>query len=179
MQAGITDQELLKLLRTDYRVAFKQLYKDYFRMVEYLVTKNSGSVADAEDVFQEIMIVIFNKSRDDGFALTCAVKTFIYSVARNLWLKKLRDGKQTTAMKDYEAYDNIGVEENVEQDDLLSKKINAAIETLGDNCRKILLLFYYQKKNMLEIAAELGYTNAENAKNQKYKCLQQLKSKMI
>jgi hypothetical protein len=35
--------------------------------------------------------------------------------------------------------------------------------------------FYIQKKSMNEIAGDFGYTNPENAKNQKYKCLIRLK----
>jgi predicted DNA-binding protein YlxM (UPF0122 family) len=35
--------------------------------------------------------------------------------------------------------------------------------------------YYLHKKSMQEIAEKFGYTNAENAKNQKYKCLMRLK----
>jgi len=175
---ALTDVEILQLLRTDYRAAFKLLYKDYYRMVEYLVTRNSGSTADAEDIFQEVMLVIFDKSRQPDFELSCAVKTFIYSVGRNLWFKKLRTINRTSNITDFEAFENIAVEDEPADDDGKLQKVTAAMQAMGESCRKILMLFYYQKKNMVEIAAELGYSNAENAKNQKYKCLQQLKSKV-
>ena len=35
--------------------------------------------------------------------------------------------------------------------------------------------FYLADKSMDEIAKRFGYTNADNAKTQKYKCLQRLK----
>jgi DNA-directed RNA polymerase specialized sigma subunit len=50
-----------------------------------------------------------------------------------------------------------------------------SLQKLGENCQRILRLFYFEKKSMEVIAQEMEYTNAENAKNQKYKCLQQLK----
>jgi len=173
------DNQLLVLLKSDYRTAFRHLYKTYFRMTEYFITKNSGMNADAEDIFQEVMIILFNKCRDENFKLSCTVKTFIYSVARNLWLKKLRDRKKELRIKDYEAYENISVDEEQPDGDMQEGKIKAALESLGEKCRKILILFYYMKKSMEDISTELGYTNADNAKNQKYKCLQQLKQKMV
>jgi len=173
------DIQLWSLLKADYKTAFGKLYREHFRMVEYFITKNSGSVADAEDIFQDAMLVVFDKSRDTGFELSCALSTFVYSVARNLWLKRLRSIKNQVNVADFEDHLNIPVEdedagENAGQID----KVRAAIETLGENCRKILVLFYYQKVSMQQIAEQLGYTNPDNAKNQKYKCLQQLKTKI-
>ena len=50
-----------------------------------------------------------------------------------------------------------------------------ALAHLGEPCRSLLEAYYLQKKNMLEISTQFGYTNADNAKNQKYKCLTRLK----
>lgn len=176
MSIAEREMHLWQLLKTDYKSAFKQLYTAHFKMVEYLVIKNSGSKADAEDIFQDTMIVIFDKSREEGFELSCALPTFVYSVARNLWLKKLRTNTKKVSITDYENYIPVSINDEQMDDTALEEKIRSSINKLGDNCRKILTLFYYQKMNMQQIAAELGYTNADNAKNQKYKCLQQLKT---
>ena len=50
-----------------------------------------------------------------------------------------------------------------------------AMGNLGEPCKSLLEAFYMQKKGMQEIAGIFGYTNAENAKTQKYKCLMRLK----
>ncbi|MFN8286970.1 MAG: sigma-70 family RNA polymerase sigma factor [Chitinophagales bacterium] len=175
MNTTSTNTSLPEMLRSNYREAFKVLYRDYFKMVEYFILKNSGTVTDAEDIFQEVMIVLFNKSHDKQFALSCSIKTYIYSVSRNLWLKQLRKHSKQVSITDYEKYEAIPLEEE-ELDEENLNKVTRALEKLGEGCRKILLLFYYQKKNMEEIAREMGYTNADNAKNQKYKCLQHLKN---
>ncbi len=177
MHAPKTDEDLLLLLRENHRKAFEYLYRGHYAMVEYFVKGNSGNAQDAEDIFQETMLVLFDKARYEQFTLSCTVKTFIYSVARNTWLKKLRDNRIKISVKDFERYDDIAVEEDNTENDK-QQQVKTAMEQLGEGCRKILLLFYYQKKRMEEIAAELGYTNADNAKNQKYKCLQQLKTRL-
>jgi len=50
-----------------------------------------------------------------------------------------------------------------------------AIGSLGEPCKSLIEAFYIQKRNMQDIATQFGYTNADNAKNQKYKCLMRLK----
>jgi DNA-directed RNA polymerase specialized sigma24 family protein len=50
-----------------------------------------------------------------------------------------------------------------------------AMGSLGEPCKSLLEAYYLQKKDMTEIAETFGYTNADNAKNQKYKCLVRLK----
>ena len=59
------------------------------------------------------------------------------------------------------------------EDDL--KLMNISLEELGEPCKSILYDFYIAKLKMEKIAQKMQYTNAANAKNQKYKCLQRLK----
>ena len=46
---------------------------------------------------------------------------------------------------------------------------------LGEPCRTLLEDFYIKASSMQDITEKFGYTNADNAKNQKYKCLMRLK----
>ncbi len=50
-----------------------------------------------------------------------------------------------------------------------------ALLKVGEPCKSLLEAFYIGKKSMPEIAGSFGYTNADNAKTQKYKCLMRLK----
>jgi RNA polymerase sigma factor (sigma-70 family) len=62
-------------------------------------------------------------------------------------------------------------EEREEHFDQLNKAMNA----LGEPCSSLLKAFYNEQKSMQEIAGQFGYTNPDNAKTQKYKCLARLK----
>jgi hypothetical protein len=53
--------------------------------------------------------------------------------------------------------------------------MNESLDKLGEPCRSLIRDFYLNKMNMDDLAEKFGYTNADNAKNQKYKCLQRLK----
>ena len=165
-----SDSHLIELIAKADSAGFRLLYQKYFNMVKHLVVNNNGSNDDASDLFQEVLIILFEKARDNKMNLTCSMKTFIYSVARNQWLKKLREAKKRESVRSFEEF--IQVDEPVQQPDV---KLGQLLNEIGEACRKLLLLFYYRKKSMEEICAELNYSNADTAKNQKYKCLQRLK----
>lgn len=145
-------------------------------MVQSLIINNNGSSDDAKDVFQEAMIVLYQKAKTAEFELNCQIKTFVYSVSRRLWLKKLAQQNRFTISDSQD--DTISVEEDIEEHerrDVEFHMMDRAMSGLGEPCKSLLEAFYLQKRNMQEIAASFGYTNADNAKNQKYKCLMRLK----
>lgn len=174
MAENYSDIELVEKLSNADSNAFEFLYRRYFQMVKNLVEKNSGTSDDASDLFQEVMIIIYEKLRDGKFNLSCSMKTFIYSIARNQWLKNLKIKKRQVSFSNFEDY--IILEE--EPENLLLGDIQQWLKEIGEACRKLLIYFYYLKKSMSEICSELDYSNSDSAKNQKYKCIQRLK-KMV
>jgi len=171
------EQQLLKGLANNDTKAVETIYKENFNMVQAFIINNNGTYDDAKDIFQEAMIALYEKSKTESFVLTCQIKTYIYSVCRRLWLKKLQQaGKYITRIDTLE--ETVAVEDDLE----IHSKRNAdyaimdrALNSLGEPCKSLLETYYLQKKDMNEIAAAFGYTNSDNAKNQKYKCLMRLK----
>src|SRR5688572_4115841 len=89
----LSDNTLLDKLRTEDNSSFGLLYKFYFPSVASYIKQNLGSNEDAEDVFQEAITVLLQKVRQSDFVLTSSLKTYLYAIAKNLWLKRLRDSK--------------------------------------------------------------------------------------
>lgn len=171
------EQKLLEgLSRNDYKDV-DTIYRENFGLVQNFVTNNNGSFDDARDVFQEAMVVLYEKSRNPDFILTCQIRTYLYSICRRLWLKKLQ--QQNRYVTPAEGLEELmPVEEEIEEKEKLDsdfENMDLAMRSLGEPCKSLLEAFYIQKKNMVDIAGEFGYTNADNAKNQKYKCLMRLK----
>lgn len=171
------EKELLKGLANNDRKAVETLYQENFNTIQSLIVNNNGSSDDAKDIFQEAIIVLYEKVRAGGFELQCQVKTFLYSVSRRLWLKRLQQQNRYAAPGDsFETV--VPVEEDLdahEQRNAEFEMMEQAINHLGEPCKSLLEAYYLQKQNMQVIAANFGYTNADNAKNQKYKCLMRLK----
>lgn len=177
MKPEINESELLEGLARNDRKAVEALYKQNYSMVQSFILNNNGSSDDARDIFQEAMIVLYEKAKTGNLELNCQIKTYLYSVCRRLWLKRLqqlqRFGAPVESLEDV-----VPVEEELEEHDRKNEAFTVmekALSHLGEPCKSLLESYYIQKKQMLDIAAEFGYTNADNAKNQKYKCLMRLK----
>lgn len=168
---------LLRGLARNDRKAVETIYRENYNMVQALVLKNSGNIDDAKDIFQEAMIVLYQRVQSEAFELNCQIKTYIYSVSRRLWLKKLVQQNRFLIADDSEQ-DVVSVDEQVDEHEKQNTEflmMEKAMGSLGEPCKSLLEAFYMQKRSMQEIASNFGYTNAENAKNQKYKCLMRLK----
>lgn len=168
------------LAKSDER-ALQGLYEAYFPMIRRMVLLNGGQDDDARDLFQETLIVLYEKSKDPEFILECKPKTYIYAVGHRLWLKHLyRDNRRPVAsLKNDEALEgSVEVEEDLDAHQLREQQfqvMDGALELLGEPCKSLLQDFYIHRCSMQEIAEKFGYTNPDNAKTQKYKCLNRLK----
>lgn len=177
MKIELNEQALLQGLASNDRESVETLYRQHYRMVQALIINNQGTTDDARDIFQEALVVLYEKARSGSFELNCQIKTYLYSVARRLWLKRLQQlqkfGPDISSIEE-----TVPVEEEVEAQEQKNAEylmMEKAMMNLGEPCRSLLEAFYLQKKSMTEIAGNFGYTNADNAKNQKYKCLMRLK----
>ena len=80
---------LLRGLALNDRKAIETIYRENYNVVQALILKNNGNIDDAKDIFQEAMIVLYERVQSEAFELNCQIKTYLYSVSRRLWLKKL------------------------------------------------------------------------------------------
>ena len=166
-------------LRSDYIINF--IYKEFFPLIRFLVTENGGAAEDAEDIFQDGIIILYNKISLNQLVLTSSFKTYMYSVCRNLWLQKLNKRKAI--------YDKLtDVEEFIDlPTDILQETSNAEAEmhrniqihflSLPEDCQKVLKLFI---KNipLREIAGIMGFKTENYAKTRKYLCKEDLKKRI-
>lgn len=177
MKAEINERMLLEGLAASDKKAVETIYQENYNMVQSLIINNNGSPDDAKDIFQEAMIVLYEKVRSGTFELNCQIKTYLYSVCRRLWLKRLQQlNRYSSPLGDIESV--VPVEEEIEGHEKRNAEfemMEKAINSLGEPCKSLLEAYYLQKQNMQVIAANFGYTNSDNAKNQKYKCLMRLK----
>lgn len=177
-KATYTDLEFIEGLKHNQDVVLRALYKKYYSLVLKYVVNNSGSSEAAADIYQETIIVLYENVQKPGFELNCQLQTFIFSIAKRLWLKQLRNNGNTMRFKEDEEDEVVDVSEEItehlkKESDI--EKMNACMENLGEPCKTLLKDFYVYKLSMEEISEKFGYTNADNAKTQKYKCLQRLK----
>jgi RNA polymerase sigma factor (sigma-70 family) len=176
---SLTDAEVIdNLLRNrDVDSSLKFLYRSHYEFLGRYVVNNNGSWDDAQDIFQEVMIAFVNLVKAGKFRGEASIKTFLYSLNKNIWLNELkkRSRAQVREMKYEKASDKMepgmnSVLETRETNEGLTKLMNE----LGETCKKILLLYYYENQSMKEILTSLNYENEQVVRNKKYKCLKRL-----
>ena len=173
-----TDSQFIDGLRANSNEVLTALYKKYYTIVLKLIVSNNGSQVEAQDVYQETIIVVFENVKKPEFELNCQLQTYIYSIAKRIWLKQLKKNGKTFLFKENEENELADVSNDLndhfkKEDDIL--KMNKSMQLLGEPCNTIINDFYILKLSMDKIAEKFGYTNSDNAKTQKYKCLQRLK----
>jgi RNA polymerase sigma factor (sigma-70 family) len=177
VKAEFNEQVLLKGLAKNDAKSVEIIYKTNFNMVQSFVLNNNGTYDDARDIFQEAMIVLYENVKSETFVLTCQIKTYLYSICRRLWLKRLQYSNRFAASPE-SVEETVSVDEDLEQQEKRNADfaiMERALGSLGEPCKSLLEAYYFGKKDMTDIASTFGYTNADNAKNQKYKCLIRLK----
>lgn len=167
----VSDNLLLAHLRKEENSAFTLLYKECFPPVAHYVYQNSGNPQDAEDVFQETVVVLLNKIRQPDFLLTSSLKTYTFSISRNLWLKKLRDKHPQLALGELQLAASSATDNETEAED----KISTWLQRITTNCQRILKAIFYFNEPMDSLMERMGWKNKHTAANQKYKCIEQIK----
>ncbi|MCG8389313.1 MAG: sigma-70 family RNA polymerase sigma factor [Cytophagales bacterium] len=162
------DKEIFERICSGDEKTLEYLYKKYYRMMTKMVISNSGSEQEAKDIYQDALVVFWQKAVSGNLVLTSKISTYIYSICQNLWRKELDRKKRLTN----EEKDSIEYAEHDKQE--RAKIINKCIHQLGDTCRKILMYYYFDGLSMQDIADQLGFANTNTAKTKKYKCKKKL-----
>ncbi|WP_158861519.1 RNA polymerase sigma factor [Lunatibacter salilacus] len=164
-------------LNVDLQKPIRYLYACHYNGVERYILRNSGSTFDAEDIFQETLMVTIKAIQGSRFRADSSLKSYVFAIAKNLWISELR--RRKSASKRAEIYtDEQDMQIKPTTNELIRnedfKLVLGLFESLGGKCKRILLLFYYQDMSMKEIMEAENYTSEQVVRNKKYKCLKTL-----
>jgi len=177
----LTDEEIITGLRKRDNRVLQYIYKNSFNAIKQLVIHNAGSDSDAEDIFQESLIIIFKKLRDEpGFKLTASFATYIYSISRLIWLKHLKQIKKIEIdplNRDME--ERIEFEEPlpVDDKDLRMAIYQRTLSQIPEDCQKILRLTA-EDITSREIARQLGFRSEGYVRKRRHFCKEFLINKI-
>jgi RNA polymerase sigma factor (sigma-70 family) len=156
------------------RTVITRMYSSLFPSICRLVRDYGGSEDDAKDVFQDAVIVVYEKARHPDFQLTSKFSTFFYGVCNNLCRsRQQRKSAAEVAIPDQAKYipDDSAVVDVLQVE--RGRLFYQALRALGDDCQKLLELFF-QKHTMEEIAREMGFASEGYARRRKSQCKDRL-----
>lgn len=164
----MSDQEIFEQICRGDEQALEVIYQKYYRMMVRLVVTNSGTEQEAKDVYQEAVVVFWQKAISGNLVLTSKISTYLYSICLNLWRKELeRKSRHSNEEKDKIEFQQQEKEEKV-------RIIRESIDKLGDTCKRVLSYYYFEGMSMKQIAEKVGFANTNTAKTKKYKCKKKL-----
>lgn len=165
--------DYIAAILTSDRPVLTALYRQFFPMIQKMVLENGGSAADAQDVFQEALGIILDRARQPGFQLTSQFGTFLYGIAFNCWRghRKKKSFSEVSIPKDAALIPDDSSEAGDKAE--LWQLFYRAFARLGEDCRALLLLFF-EKKPMAEIAGIMGYAGENYAARRKHTCKKRL-----
>lgn len=171
-----TVAEIIEGIRTRDNTVLQYIYKKYYPTVHHFILSNQGSTDDAKDIFQESVIVIYRKIKDeDRFMMNSSFKTFIYSISRHLWLKQLRTRRyEDQKINDQQRFIELKEEPfRIDQEDLRMSLYQKHFKDLPADCQKILKLSV-SNITQKEIADALGFSSENYIKKRKHYCKEYL-----
>ena len=180
----LSDQEIIEKIKTgsfqSENAAIRFLYFKYYPKIEWYILKNNGTKTEAADVFQDSMIVLYHRLKQDATPLQSSIWTYLYSVCRNTWLKKMRTkGRVVSITEKYATIPSEGNHPETLIQEERAKFIQETLKDMKEDCKKILLFYYFDKLPMKTIAKKMKFSNEQVAKNKKYNCLKTLKKNVL
>lgn len=168
------DQEILRGILAGDRAVIKTFYKENFVYIRGYITQNSGNKEDVEDVFQDALMILYEKLESEPLELNASLRTYFFAICKNLWKKRLRKkSKVLTTDTVFEISEEL-------DDNILQRIENQDREhiyrkyflQLSAACQKLLSLVF-EEKSMKEIAEHTGYTEGYTRKK-KFECKKHL-----
>jgi RNA polymerase sigma factor (sigma-70 family) len=156
------------------------IYSENYRIIKQLVKTNNGTDEDADDIFQEAIMVIYRKIRDNNFNLYVAFGTYLYAVAKNIWQNELKRRSQKINTTDN--FEEIQDGDNDIFVNLVKNEKHELVwhyfEKLSSDCQKVIKLFI-EGKSIAEVTKIMKYSSEQHTKNRRLRCKNSLISQII
>ena len=178
-QEQYTDAELIEAISAGRELnnAIRYIYRQYSQATSSFIMQHGGSEQDADDIFQETVVAFIEVVQKGKYRMEASVKTFLNSIARNYWFNEIkkrdRSGLRDKQFEQSRDKNEADVSHHITEMER-KRQLRDLVDQLGDSCRKVLLLFYYENLSMKEMVDHLPYDNEQVVRNKKYKCLQAL-----
>ncbi|MBC9797303.1 RNA polymerase sigma factor [Sinomicrobium weinanense] len=156
---------------------FLRLYKLSFPDVATYVRKRGGTLEDARDIFQDCLVVYYEKAVAPDAPAIRNEGAYLMGVAKKLWYRMYAEGNRFS-----EAAGQNSISEDIAGVSLVGsparENIADFLEQAGKKCMDMLKAFYYDKISMKEMAGHFGFRSVRSATVQKYKCLEKVRNKI-
>ena len=168
------EKNLIEGIRAGSEETLNRLYRDNFPKVMKLGIRNNLSGSDIQDIYHESIIVLIENIRFGKFKADSKVETYLIGIVKYKLLEKFRRNQKTSTL---ELIDNIEIPILIEEENVDHRVLELAkrLKEISSECEQLLVSYYYENKNLKEIARDLNYTDAF-IRVKKLRCMNQLRA---
>ncbi|MEX2232503.1 MAG: sigma-70 family RNA polymerase sigma factor [Cyclobacteriaceae bacterium] len=174
----MSENELLARIRNGGQQQLALIYEKYRSEFLHWISKEFHcSPEDSKDIYQVTILIFYDNVKSGKLVhLVSSIKTYLFGIGKNVAREHLRRLQRNTHFKQEKSLRQFFIDESDDQtDEYVFEAVNKALAKLGDSGRKLIELFYYERKSMEEICMMMNYKNADTAKNQKCKSMARLR----
>lgn len=154
---------------------FKELYISTFPKVAAFVKQMQGTFDDARDVFQDALVVYYEKVIEQQLEIQVSEQSYILGIVKHLWIRRFKQDTKKVSLTDFEK--SIELEDNYHPT-IQENRLLKMLERAGKRCMDILRAFYYQNLSMKQMASVFGFKSERSATVQKYKCIEKVREEV-
>jgi DNA-directed RNA polymerase specialized sigma24 family protein len=151
---------------------FAHLYEEVFPLVAGLISKQGGSFQDAKDIFQDALVIFYEKSVSGLLTVHLSEEAYLIGIAKHLWIRRFKSSSKLLSLDAFEK--EITLPENYFKMEKENRLLDL-LEATGKKCMELLRSIYYDKQTMDEVSQAHGFSSAHSASAQKYKCIEKIK----
>jgi len=185
-----TEKIIKGVLESDRKV-LGYVYKKNFRMIESFVVANLGTTEDAWDIFQEAMIILLQKLRENPEVIHSSFSGYLYGIGKYIWFSRMRqmyneDGLGVEWDEDFLAkHEYVQIVNEIEvvaSREERERVFQEAYLSLKTDCRRIIEMII-NGCDIKEIAEFMNYASIKYAFRKRQQCrerlLETIKSELI
>ena len=174
----MSSAQIINLIRQGGQPELGKVYETYrSEFIRWLIKEFHCSEDDSKDIYQITILIFYDNIRSGKLEhMVSSVKTYLFGIGKNVARETIRKSRRNVPINKERWLKNFLVDQTEEPvDDNLFTLAQNALHELGEPCRQLVEMYYYERKSMEQISEQLHYKNAETAKNQKCKCMARLR----
>jgi len=175
-----SNSDLIKGIRNHDSTLLRHVYDTYYPIIEGYITHNQGSREQARDIFQDAMIIIYQRIKSDKLELSCKFGTYLYAICKNIWTqerKKYLLRAEKLRQQALVVHDPGPADDPLLQNHL-TNLFNKHFEDLSKDCQKILSM-YFNNFSVEDIRAAMNYKDLHHTADRKYRCKKSLINRIV
>ncbi len=168
------DRKAVYMFGTARTLEFNSVVKKYYPAIVFFAEKIIDNHAVAQEIAQDVFVKLWEQEKN--FDNDTSIRNFLYLAAKNRCLNYIRDTKRKQQREETIPLSPLS-EDEITNNIILAevwREIDLAINTLPEQCKKVIKLSFQEGKSTDEIAKLLDITES-TVRNQKARGLSLLK----